>query len=96
MHFFQCDLPGREACGQLTSADAFRHCFGSGLMALRLGASFAEKITDRYEAYAGNDPDEKAYDLSNNERGINYAKGIDAGPDEEAQLHSLCSENPKE
>jgi len=73
--------------------DAFQHCFWSGLITLQVGADKAEAVTTRYEAVGGpeaNDPDERAYDLNNNERGREFAQYWGSGPVGFAALLAYC------
>lgn len=91
--------PGRCAQGTLgrpndrvDRQDAFRHCYGSALMTLEFGADFANKITDLYEAYRGNPPSQKAYDVYNNQRGREFAELIGDAPDASARLARYCKE----
>jgi uncharacterized protein RhaS with RHS repeats len=61
--------------------DAFQHCYWSGLITLDVGAGRAEKVTTRFEATgSGNDPDFRAYDLYNNQRGRDFARYLRASP----------------
>jgi len=82
--------------GRPKEGDAFQHCFWSGLTTLSVGAGRAEKVTTRYEAVAGNDPDQRDYDIHNNKRGREFAQYLRASPNpwsglaQEAALLGYC------
>lgn len=61
-------------------------------MTLKFGASLAEKLTTRYEAYPLNDPREKRYDLRNNQTGRDFAELVRDDPNAEHRLALACKE----
>jgi len=56
--------------------DAFQHCYWSGLTTLAVGATWAEKVTTRFEATPGNRPKDKEFDLENDRIGRDYAQHL--------------------
>jgi hypothetical protein len=56
------------------TADAFRHCYWSALLARDIGHENAKTFTDAHEDYEGNPAGEKAMDLHNNAAGIAIGK----------------------
>lgn len=71
--------------------DAFTHCYWSGMITLQVGGNKAEKVTTRFEAYAGNDRFQKEYDIENNTRGRAFAQRVrPLGPFAERALRGYC------
>ncbi|ORB31958.1 DUF6973 domain-containing protein [Mycolicibacterium parafortuitum] len=67
--------------------DAFRHAYGSALLALRFGSDWASRFTSAHEGTAGNNRASRAMDLYNNEIGRKIAlANPDAAPDAIADL----------
>lgn len=58
-------------------ADAFRHCYWSGLMTDEFGWQTAKGFGDRHEYKDGQDPREEAMDLYNNRQGRIWAQQVD-------------------
>lgn len=56
-------------------ADAFRHCFWSGLMTRQMGYDTAKGFGDRHEYGAAEPEDERNMDLTNNEIGRQVGLG---------------------
>jgi hypothetical protein len=54
-------------------ADAFRHCYWSGLMTQRFGYGTARGFGDRHEDEPSQPANEKNMDLHNNEKGRQWA-----------------------
>lgn len=52
------------------AGDAFRHCYGSALLARDLGYSEAKRITDNHEKTIGQPISEKKMDIFNNNVGL--------------------------
>jgi hypothetical protein len=67
--------PPEGTKGNPKEGDAFIHCHWSGLLTLAVGAGKAERITTRFEQYAGNPDDQREYDIDNNTRGREFAQG---------------------
>jgi hypothetical protein len=56
------------------SADAFRHCYWSSLLARDIEPENAQEFTDAHEAFWNNPELEKAMDLQNNAVGIDIGR----------------------
>lgn len=65
------------------TADAFRHCYWSALLARDIGADNAKAFTDAHEDYEGNPAGEKAMDLHNNAAGIAIGRAHPNATDQE-------------
>ncbi len=60
--------------GHNDKSDAFRHCFGSAVLARELGYKNALQFTNAHESSPKNPPQEKAMDLHNNSVGLSIGK----------------------